>query len=328
VAPGQFDPIVELSYAQNSLGSVLLDSGDLAGAARQFRASLDLKQQALLLQPQGLTLKAEWADSLSWLGTALLWQGEFKQAQQLFAEGLRGVVAVREAAPKDLLWIEREAMMRTWLGRAWQRLGLPVQGRAELGAARKLLGELLVQEPKNRKWLSQIARAVSNMGREPFESSSNYLQRLRRIEQELLALDSGASASAALSRLPDRAQVSLALAGELQAQHRGDEALHVLKAMSAELRKGLEQRGNDLKLQTGNAQLGLALADLHLKRGDIQAARQLCAKVRDELLDLRPLLRVHFEITEAWVAAYSCLGQPEQAQREQAWLAQRSTAKP
>jgi len=327
-APGQFDPIIELSYAQNSLGSVLLDSGDLTGAAQQFRDSLNFKKQALQLQPQDLTLKAEWADSLSWLGTALLWQGEFRQAQQLFTEGLVSVVAVRAAAPTDLLWVEREALMRIWLGTASQRLGEVAQGQTELGAARKLLGELLAQEPKNRKWLTQNIRAASKMGPDPFESRVSYLQRLRRYEQELLALDNGASASAALSRLPERAQLSLALASELQAQRQGEAARQVLEGMSAALHKGLQQRGNDLKLQTASAQLGLAQADLHMKSGDSQAARQQCAAVRDELLDLKPLLRVHFEITEAWVSAYTCLGQPDQVHREQAWLAQRSAAKP
>lgn len=318
-APGQFDPIVELSYAQNSLGSVLLDSGDLVGAAQQFRTSMDLKQQAMQQRPQDLTLKADWMDSLSWLGTALLWQGEFRQARQLFAEGLQGIAVARAASPKDLEWIFREAAGRYWLGVALQGLQQPGQAQTELRGATALL----LQDPKNPRWTALKVRAEARMGPQPSEERVKYLQRLRRSEQELLALDVGVSASAALSRLPDRADISLALAAELQAQHRNNVALQELEQMSATLRKAIGQRSDDLKLQTASAQVRIALADLKMKSGSNQAAHAQCAAVLDGLRDLRPLLRVHFEITRAWVAAYSCLGRGAQVQSEQTWLAQR-----
>jgi DNA-binding winged helix-turn-helix (wHTH) protein len=328
VAPGQFDPVVELSYAQNSLGSVLLDSGDLAGAARQFRASLGLKQQALLLRPQDLTLKADWMDSLSWLGTALLWQGEFQQARQLFAEGLQGIASVREASPKDLEWISKEAEVRTWLGLVSRQLNRREDAQAEFSAVDNLMRELLEQDPKNRKWAALKIRVEIEKGMAPSESRRNYLQRLRRLEQALLALNTGASASSALSRLPTRTLVNLALADELQARRQGDEASQALETLSAELRKAIEQRSDDLKLQTASAQVRLALAELRIRAGATQAAHAQCAAVLDELDKVRSLLRVHFEITQAWVKAQACLGQPERAQREQTWLAQRMALQP
>lgn len=218
--------------------------------------------------------------------------------------------------------------MRTWLAMTSQRLGQTAEARNELGTARKLLTELLTQEPKNRKWLIQNARVVALMRPETSESRSSYLQRLRRTAQELLALDSGASAGAALSRLPDRAQLSLALASELQAQHQGDDALQELESMSATLRKAVEQRSDDLKLQTASAQVRLALADLRMRAGTTQAAHAQCTAVLGELDKVRSLLRVHFEITQAWVRAHACLGQPERAQGEQAWLARRTALQP
>lgn len=323
IAPGQADPIVELSYAQNSLGTVMLDSGDLLGAAQQFRDSIALKQQAMRLRPQDLTLKADWTDSLTWLGTTLLLQGQFREAQQLFADGLDSIGAARALAPNDLEWVHREAVARTWLGQALQHLQQPTQAREQFLSAAALLRELLTQDPKNRRsWLWQVRVEVAlTKGRSV--GSPDQLKRLRTLVGEMIALDLGASAGAARHRMQVRAQATLALSRELQAQGYRSEALETLTQLLPLLQNAILLQPEDLKVHVEHANVRLALAALYGKEQFAPQAREQCSLVLTELGNMQHLLRVHFEITEAWARAHSCLGRNGQVLREHEWLLQR-----
>lgn len=324
-APGEADALAELSFAENSLGTLLLDTGDLPGAVRQFRASIALKEQALALKPDDLALRAWWVNSLTWLGTALQQQGEFDAARTLFAEGLPAIVAARQRAPNDLEWLDGEAMARVWLGQAWQRLGRPEAARAELQQALGLFGQLLRQEPDNRKWRLGRARAeLLLIGPQPGAAATG---RLRELLDELDQAGRGASASAAARRLPQRSQTTLALAQALQAQGLGEAAQPLLDALQQDLDRALQTQPEDLRLHNERARVRLALAGL-LRPGAPERARAQCAQVAADLEKLRPLLRVHFEMTESWVQAYSCLEQGEKTQAERRWLADKLSGKP
>lgn len=311
----------ELSYAQNSLGTVMLATGDLPGAAQRFRESIALKQQALRQQPQHLILRPELADSMTWLGTTLLWQGEFRQAQQLFADALQGVVNARASAPKDLEWVYREALSRWWLGNAWQRLRDPAQARGEWANGLLLTRGLLQQEPKNRRWqLMQTRLEVALASTTPGNPASQ-VPRLRELGDEMAALDQGALSAAALQRLPLRVQTQLALALGLQAQGRQAEARLSLSELLPALQAGIARQPEDLRLRVERTRLRLALA----AAPPVSTATQTqCAEVLTELKELAHLLRVHFDITELWVQAHSCLGRSGEVLREQQWVSQRT----
>lgn len=320
-APGQAEPLIELSYAENSLGTVMLDSGDLPGAARQFRASIELKQQAMRLRPDDLGLKAWWANSLTWLGTTLLWQGEFEAARRLFEQGLQGIAQARAQAPSDLEWLDSEAVAQTWIGQAWQKLGQRDQALAAFGRAKALFGRLLAQESDNRKWRLGLAR-VEVLEIETQPPGRNAV-RLRELLAQLQRFNSGASAAATLRRLPQRAQTTLALGRELRAQGEGAEALELLTGLLPSLSDALRTQPDDLRLHAERAKVRLAVADLHTQARAETAARAQCETVLAELDRLQPLLRVHFDITETWVQAYSCLERKGQVGAEQQWLAER-----
>ncbi len=319
-APTQLEATAELSYAQNSLGTVMLTTGDLLGATQQFRESIALKQQVLNQRPQDLTLRAGVADSMTWLGTTLLWQGEFRQAQQLFADGLQGVVSARASAPKDLEWVYREALARWWLGNAWHRLRDPAQARSEWSSGLALTRELLQQEPKNRRWRLmqtrlEVAQASATIG-----SMGSQASRLRELSDEMAALDQGALSGAALQRLPLRVQTQLALASALEAQGQQAQAMQLLNDLLPVVQDAIARQPEDLRLRVERGRLRLALAGA---RPTNAAAQAQCTQVLTELKELDPLLRVHFDITEVWVQAHSCLGRSGQVLREQEWLSKR-----
>lgn len=324
-APREPDAMVELSYAENSLGTLLLDTGDLPGAERKFRASIELKQRAMTLKPDDLGLKAWWANSLTWLGTALLLQGDFAAARDLFAEGLPGIEQARAKAPNDLEWLDSEAVARAWLGIAWQKLGRADAARAEFLAAATLFRQLLRQEPNNRKWRLGLARVeVLETGLQPAGSST---ARLREQLELMRRINSGGSVAASSRRLPQQTLTTLALSRDLVAQGQDGEAQALLEDLLGQLSKALVAQPDDLKLHTERARVRLALAKLPTQRRG-EAGRRQCEQVVAELDKLQFLLRVHYEITESWVQAYSCLDRADQVETARHWLASRLPAKP
>lgn len=80
IAPEDNDALMELSYAQNSLGSVSLKQQDFNSASKGFEASLELKLQALDNDPKNSQLIADVADTRSWLARAVLAQGDISAA--------------------------------------------------------------------------------------------------------------------------------------------------------------------------------------------------------------------------------------------------------
>ncbi|MBT9500898.1 MAG: winged helix-turn-helix domain-containing protein [Burkholderiaceae bacterium] len=319
-APTQPEAQVELSYAQNTLGTLMLHTGDLPGATQQFRQSIALKQQVLQQRPQNLTLRAEWADSMTWLGSALLWQGEFQQARLLFADGLQGVVNARASAPKDLEWVYREALAHWWLGNAWQRLRRSADAHSEWSNGLALTRELLQQEPKNRRWRLMQARLELASASAQTGNTAALAPRLRELADELAGLDKGALSGTAPERLPLRVQLQLALARSLQSQGQRVDALRLLDELLPVVSGAVARRPEDLRLRVEHGRLRLALAAAQPKN---PAAQTQCAAVLNDFRELGPLLRVHLDITDVWIQAHSCLGQSGQVLREQEWLSQR-----
>jgi hypothetical protein len=315
LAPQDADAMVELSYAQNSLGTLLLDRGELGAAAPRFRASIELKEQVLAQRPDDLSLRADWADSLSWLGTVLMMQGEFEPARALLQTGVAALARTREAAPKDLEWAYREAVARTWLGMALRRLqGRQAAAGAEFLAAQGLLRPLLEREPNNRRWWHWQARLDALVDEGPGGA------RRARLQEALTRLDAQeAKAGGGLSpqRLSQHAQLVRALSREPGAAAVARERLAPLLQ---QLVAATAQRAEDLRLHSELAQTRIALAAL-LWKTERAAARTECASLIQELEKQPRALRVHFEITEAWVHAHSCLGREDKSLNERSWLA-------
>ena len=313
--PGHYEALLESSYAQNSLGSLMLDSGDLGGAVQQFSGSAALKRQLLALRPQDLSLKSDLADSLSWQGRALAWQGDFEPARQLLGEGLGLIVAVRKAAPQDLAWVYREALLHAGLAEVLDRQGRGDAAQAELGEAARRMDQLLRVEPDNRRWrLLQLNVALAQEG----ARGSPRPEQVARLLAQLDALERGASAGLRAQLLELRAR-----AAPLSSAESPDEALGRLRQLIERLQQARGAQPEDLRLRTSLANTRLALQARLLQRHQPEPARQQCMALLDELSELRSLLRVHYELTRAWVEAYSCLGRGGEVAAERDWLARK-----
>ncbi|KPZ73170.1 Transcriptional activator CadC [Shewanella sp. P1-14-1] len=83
LAPDDNDAIMELSYANNSLGSISINQQNFDIAVDYFQQSLALKENALIREPKSSQLIADIADTRSWLANAVIAQGDVNKAIKL-----------------------------------------------------------------------------------------------------------------------------------------------------------------------------------------------------------------------------------------------------
>nr|WP_323137526.1 winged helix-turn-helix domain-containing protein [Dyella subtropica] len=152
--PDDIDAWIEVSYARNSLGSVAYAQGDESAAVKEFDASIQLKRRALALRRDDRSLRAELADSLSWLASARQANGDLQQALSLYEQELTELRALHEAAPAEYQWTSR------WVA-AMQRhatllidMGEDSNADAELHSADSQVNALLQHDAGNRLWQS------------------------------------------------------------------------------------------------------------------------------------------------------------------------------
>jgi serine/threonine protein kinase len=326
-SPNDLDALVELSYAQNSLGTLSLDSGDLPGAERQFRESIALKQRAMQSRPQDLTLRADWVDSCLWLGQVLSWQGEFAQARVAYEQGLSGIAPARAQAPNDLAWLYKEAVIHQSLGYIRQQGSERAPAEAELRLAVGQFEQLLAQQTANKTWWLSQVRVLADLSNLQRAGQADDIDMLRKLLTRFTAPANDSSAATIRHGLPFQVLATLALTRHLTARGLQPEALDRLTQLLPVLADALQQAPEDLRLLSARAQVRLAVADLINDEAEPTGraqehahAQDQCRAVLQELQAARAQLKVHYEITRSWVRAQRCLGKVEQAPAEQAWL--------
>jgi hypothetical protein len=115
------------------------------------------------------------------------------------------------------------------------------------------------------------------------------------------------------------------IARALQRQGQTDAALEVIDEQRRKQAKILGSRSTDLGfvadyVETRRLRITLDAAS---KRGAIsEETRTACKEIDDAVVKIAPAVRVHQQITQAWVEAQSCLGQGERedVKRAVAWL--------
>jgi len=300
--PQDLDAVIELSYANSSLGSALLGSGELAAAEARFRESMQLKQRVLAQRPTDNTLRAELANTISWLGTVLAQRGQYAQVREVLGESQKLIDQVRIDAPKDALWESREALVRLYMGDAMRHLGESEAADAELRRAAELAHELLQREPRNSQWnsiLVAVELAQAELHPQPMAQLQRQLARLDALD----AAEQSGNSSAALRRLPYRSQLAQLMLPRVPAA----QALEMLTPLQARLSEALQKRPEDLALRTALARTDLSLARALDAVGKRSEAQVQCHSARDMLAEMPQLLDVHEEVTRAWKEVQACL---------------------
>ncbi len=320
--PDNVDAWVEVSYANNSLGSVAQARGDNRAAAAAFERSIALKRRALARRADDHVLQAELADSLSWLGSARQAQGELQQAIVLFEQEQAELTALRAAAPTELNWtyqlvgaVQRHAILLDATGK-------DAAAADELRSAATLAQGLTQHDPTNRLWqLTWLSLEVLTA-----ETQAN----LGDLRQALDLQTATATGLAGLTRLDPANQAwmllesanLLNLGESLLRLGRAQEARERFETTLTRLRQGAGQARGTTELEQKKARGLVGLAQARLALGEHAEALQAC---QEAIGILQPLVQrdTHDYYTQAlWVRSHLCVDRGDQVTAATQWLAQ------
>jgi len=143
---------LEASYALNNLGTLARGADQNAQSLQLFQQSLEYKRRAQALNPDDVRLRADLADSLSWVASAHDRLGQWPQARSAYDEALTVIAQVRERAPQDAEWKHREAVLHTLRGQILSSLGEREPAHTDLVAATRLLDQIGEAQPERSDW--------------------------------------------------------------------------------------------------------------------------------------------------------------------------------
>jgi tetratricopeptide (TPR) repeat protein len=320
--PDNPDAWIEVSYANNSLGSALQARGDNDAATAAFERSIALKRRALAKRPDDHVLQAELADSLSWLGTALQTNGKLQQALTLYEQEQAELQALRAAAPTELNWTFRLVGAMHRHASLLVATGSDTAAAAEVRSAVTLAEDLTQHDPTNRLW----RRSLLNLQTLSAEVDANLGDLRRALELQTTT----AAGLASLTRL-DPANRAWTLLESFNLLHQADSLLRLGRAQDAlerfqtalgKLRSDAGQRPGSTELQQNEALALLGIAHTRLALGSHTAALTAC---REAIGILQPLARIDshdYSTQDLWIRSHLCVGDPGRVFEARQWLAQ------
>jgi tetratricopeptide (TPR) repeat protein len=330
--PASQEAQIELSYAYNSLGTARLDSADLNGAIQYFRRSIELKRKGLAQasKPDNAA-RMELADSLSWLGSAMMWIGDPKSAEAMFSEGAAVIAAVRTGAPNDGVWSYREAVMRRWQADALIRLGRADEAVQQARQSLQILRELLTRDASNVQW--QLNMLLSEAAALDLEwPRLNPAERLAQAAALKAGMDAFARAKpdTAKSRLLDvSVRWARSAARTEAALGNAAGALDTLRKAADDQNSVLSSRASDMRYVQSYIDLR-RLMILLARRHGLPLPVAACKEIDDITMKMPAAIGVHHQITLGWVEAQSCLGREKRddVRRAADWLAKNQSQEP
>lgn len=306
--PAKSEWWIEQSYAHNNLGSLAQARGLPSVAAREFAASIALKQRALERSPDDKMLIAELADSYSWMASAKQSLGELEEAARLHQQSLDGVQRLRQQYPDEPMWVHRQVRALQHRAALAMAFGSDAAALADFEAARALFAKVVETEQDNREWQVELANIELDLlkAKARLRPAGALLPELERVHASLAAAHrvDPRNAEWATSEAVARGRIASTLlaAGEpVRAQREIALALGQLRRLQADNPASLAVR-----LALVEALLSAAAAhraDMHPELA-VQACRQA-------LLMLQPSMEtMDFEVLDPWARTTLCLQEP------------------
>jgi len=320
--PTSQDAQLEVAYASNNLGTLLLDQGRLVEAEARFLSATNEMERVLLLRPSDAALRIEWGNSLSWLGSTLAQRGRYRQAEKALRRALDHAQALLVRHPGDQAWQHYVGANARALADVLMQDGRPNEAAPVAAMAVRAARSLVELDAQNRKWASLLIRAEVTQCQgahvPPLGATTDLVKRLERLEDGRPAAR-WHPLRAELVGLHARA---LRRAGNTPAAQQGvAQALALIEA---------DRQKAPTDLKTGMAFLELAWLQAH-ELTDVQAERlKRCEALSAELqrAPFAPLLRVHAGLTRVAAGVSNCLGHQDEASSLRQWLSTQARLEP
>ena len=165
IAPDKPEYRLEVVYANNNLGTALMDERRYRAAANVFRASVSAAELLASGAPRNFDYQKQLVNCLSWLADAHEYSGALDQALGEHERQLRLLDDLKQIDPRDTE-IDRYAMTahRT-AGRLLASRGDATAGLKELRASVAISDILFKVEPDNTEWLQANAAGRYDLAR-------------------------------------------------------------------------------------------------------------------------------------------------------------------
>lgn len=159
VSPNNPDALLELSYATNSIGSVAFRQQDFDKALSFFESSLAYKQQLFEKSESPIITASAVADTYSWIASTQIHKGRIHEAQLTFAKAeaiLEKSLANYSGNAEIIETLSLIKMNAAKSSQFTEDLNTSIE---HLNDAKKLLIQLLEQDPANSSWQSYYKHA-------------------------------------------------------------------------------------------------------------------------------------------------------------------------
>lgn len=316
--PDDISAWIEQSFAHNSLGSIALESGDVAGAARAFAASVALKEKALARNPRDNSLAADLADSLSWSAIAKERLGELGAANALYQRELAIALALHAAAPSAALFAHRLSNAYVHNGELQLTMGQAKAARKHFEEAEQLLRAISETDKSNKTWqasLGMVRLRMLDLDAEDAAPAIQHakLQRLHDTFAELSVLEPKKVDLGRVLAVTKQRQVALYLRqrDQLRARQLLSATIVSLEALRA--------------LAPGDALLRDALVDALLLQADRERTEGAPRRARATCLTARALLApaagsLDYRVLAPWVRVHVCAGKASEVLQQRTLL--------
>lgn len=318
LSPEDVDAWIELSYARNSLGSVYRGQGNSEKAGEYFRSSLELKRRALERRPDDRGLRAELADTLSWLGTVREQEGELQQALGLYEQEQVELRALRAAAPSEFRWTYDHVTALHRYARLLDAMGRGDEADAAVTEGQQLAQSLVLHDPSNRIWQHALLRinwvaAGIWVERRPMPM----VLALQKETADKLAVLTRENPTNAVWRQVETAN-AIFLGETLLRMGQVSEARQHLKQI---LESADSRMGKDVVFAQ-HLTLGLLfLSEAEKRLGHQEEAQKYCRQVVNLLQPIIAVDGKRFSVQDSWVRAHICLGETDKVSESVKWLA-------
>lgn len=155
--PDNTDAWIELFYANNTLGSLLVKQQNYSNANSAFKSSLALINRSLKQKTDDILLRADKADTLSWLATTEMYLGNLSTALALHQEGQQVLEEALSLSPNNATALELYVYSLWHQAKILHDIGaedITAYNKASL--AIQTMQQALQQDPSNEIWRSGL----------------------------------------------------------------------------------------------------------------------------------------------------------------------------
>lgn len=311
--PQTLDAWLELSYAENNLGTLWLNRADPDRAAQAFDRSVAAKRRVLAGRAADGAIEAELADSLSWLGAANEMRGDLVNAAIHYRDALDTLLRLHAARADDNDLAHRLAVARFHVAQAEVVRGATADALAQITQAHALLDALVGVEPANRAWRRDQAyadvqtAALALLGEVPLDVGSQHAAAAVAALEDLVDQDPTSIDWARLSGVALEHQAALA-----RARRDSAAADNAIERALTRLGSLVERVPDDAMSRTALAQAQLTAAAIAGDRADTAAARRFSEASAAALAPIAGTSRDR-RILDPWVRALVAAGRDDEA---------------